>query len=131
MRIYLAASYNEKERIKLLSRQLIDLGLSPVNTWQDEPLGADKDIKDWPKFADRDLKDVSRCDILVVFTDRPSSTGGYHLETGFALALGKQILVVGKRTNFFHHLPHFAKVSDWKGAKNWLVKQEEKMTKGN
>jgi nucleoside 2-deoxyribosyltransferase len=129
LRIYLAASYNDKERIRLLSLQLEALGLIPVNHWQDEP--ANVELKDWSKYANRDLQDIHRCDVLVVLTDRPSTTGAYHFETGFAFALGKQVLVVGKRTNFFHHLPHFNRVTDWKAAKQWLVKLESSMTGKN
>ena len=40
----------------------------------------------------------------MVLTGQPSSTGGYHVETGYAIALMKTVGVVGPQRNFFHSL---------------------------
>ena len=127
MRVYLAASFSQKERIKLLTAQLQELGLVCTNEWQDEPKSAP--VESWPDFANRDRASVDRADILIVLTDRQSTTGGYHWETGYAYGRGKIILIVGKRENFFHYLYDTERVVDWKGAKRWLVARAEKMIK--
>jgi hypothetical protein len=51
------------------------------------------------------LEDIKRADVVVVFTTEPSSTGGYQVETGYALGLDKPIQVVGPVLNVFHTLP--------------------------
>lgn len=51
------------------------------------------------------LDDIKRADAVVVFTSAPSSTGGYHVEFGYALGLDKLIEVVGPPLNVFHALP--------------------------
>jgi len=50
------------------------------------------------------LDDIKRADVVAVFTDAPSSTGGYHVEFGYALGLDKPIEVVGPPLNVFHAL---------------------------
>lgn len=55
------------------------------------------------------LADVKRADMVAVLTDIPSSTGGYHVELGYALALGKSIAIVGPPLNVFHTLPTLKK----------------------
>lgn len=51
------------------------------------------------------LEDIKRADAVVILTDAPSSTGGYHVELGYALGLNKPIEVVGPALNVFHSLP--------------------------
>jgi hypothetical protein len=51
------------------------------------------------------LDDIKQADAVAVFTDAPSSTGGYHVELGYALGLGKPIQVVGPVLNLFQTLP--------------------------
>jgi hypothetical protein len=47
--------------------------------------------------------------VVAIFTDPPSSTGGYHVELGYALGLGKPIHVVGPVHNIFYSLPHITR----------------------
>lgn len=51
------------------------------------------------------LEDINRASVVVIFTDKLSTTGGYHVELGYALGLRKTIVVVGPRLNVFHSLP--------------------------
>jgi len=58
-------------------------------------------------YAREDLQDVADAEMLLAlhpdgWEDR--GTGGRHVEFGYALALGKQVVLVGKRSNIFHHL---------------------------
>lgn len=58
-------------------------------------------------FAREDLADVARADLLLAYHPggwHDKGTGGRHVEFGYALALGKQVVLLGKRTNIFHHL---------------------------
>lgn len=126
MRVYLAASFNQQKRIAQLSQQLEELGIQVTNRWQEEPAGIPE--SEYRGYGERDLESVRLADVLVVLTDRPSTTGGYHFECGYAYALKKPILVVGDRVNFFLHLKEISRVKEWREAKLWLVKN---MTKAN
>ena len=57
--------------------------------------------------AAQDILDVIACDVFIGFTEQPEvySTGGRHVELGVALALGKEIILIGPKENVFHHLP--------------------------
>jgi hypothetical protein len=55
------------------------------------------------------LEDIKQADVVAVFTDAPSSTGGYHVELGYALGLGKRIEIVGPALNVFHALPQITR----------------------
>lgn len=59
-------------------------------------------------FATDDLEDVTRADIVLVFTEPPNpggrNRGGRHVEYGIALGQGKDIIVVGQPENVFHNL---------------------------
>jgi nucleoside 2-deoxyribosyltransferase len=55
-----------------------------------------------------DLQDIEQCDLLVLCNDNVhlSTTGGMHYEAGFAHALGKRVIILGRRApgNPFHML---------------------------
>lgn len=53
------------------------------------------------------LEDIKQAEVVVILTDTPSSTGGYHVELGYALGLNKPIELVGPALNVFHSLPSF------------------------
>ena len=59
------------------------------------------------KYAEIDMEDVRAADCVINFTEPPDDggRGGRHVEFGFAVALGKRLIVVGYRENLFHHLP--------------------------
>ena len=59
------------------------------------------------EWAHKDLQDVARSDVLLALNPprwKNIGTGGRHVEFGYAHALGKLLVVVGKRSNIFHHL---------------------------
>lgn len=71
------------------------------------------------------LEDIKRAEAVVILTDAPSSTGGYHVELGYALGLNKSIEVVGPALNVFHSLPTFKRyptIADFVRA--WSVSPE-------
>lgn len=57
--------------------------------------------------ARQDLADVDAADTLLAFNPvgwENVGTGGRHVEFGYAVARGKQIVLYGVRSNIFHHL---------------------------
>jgi hypothetical protein len=112
--VYVAARFDTRDR--LLEEVVLPLhaaGHEVTSKWllaaSDEPvLDADdlaKDVSAGVVPGTECLDDIKRADAVVVFTDAPSSTGGYHVEFGYALGLGKRIEVVGPPLNVFHALP--------------------------
>lgn len=106
MKIYLAAaSYRQKE-IRNNHRKLERRGYEVVSSWVFmKSLG---DVAKFPREAKRDLTQVDEADLVITFTEDPKikkyTTGGRHIETGYAIAKNKKILIVGPRENVFHYL---------------------------
>jgi nucleoside 2-deoxyribosyltransferase len=106
MRIYLAAPFECKSRIIKLASFLEDKGIIVNASWLNSPVAVN--INPATQMADIlvDCAEIRICDLFVLYNPeeyRKSGTGGRHVETGYAYALGKRILIVGERTNLFHH----------------------------
>jgi hypothetical protein len=106
MKLYLAARYERREEIAKIRVE----GHEIVSRW----LTGSHDSMDSADAAAEDLADVASADALVLFADPPGifSRGGRHVEFGYALALGKEIWVVGGPENVFQHLPQVRRLPD-------------------
>jgi hypothetical protein len=78
---------------------------------------------DWRYLALLDQEDVLAADTLVCFTEpaEAGGNGGRHVELGMALALGRRVIVIGRREHIFHHLPGIEVVSSWPEAMRLLA----------
>ena len=123
MRIYLCAPYAVRNELRMHAQELVNDGHECTSTWLTETheihqgtLGtaADKG-EDYAQFhAANDLEDVARSDMLIVWswpaaekllfpgTDMGPNSGGRHIETGYALACGIPVVVIGPQENIFH-----------------------------
>ena len=75
------------------------------------------------EWAHKDLQDVARSDVLLALNPprwKNIGTGGRHVEFGWALALGIPTIIVGKRSNIFHHLDTVHVVTSVQEAIAWL-----------
>ncbi len=75
-------------------------------------------------IAVQDMADIDRADLVVVFNPaaaRAIGRGGRHVETGYALARAKPVVVVGVRGNVFHWLPEVTVVAGWDGLAGHLA----------
>lgn len=132
MRAYLAAPYAAREQVFHYARDLVRLDFDVTASWIEElheindgTIGAAKDLhpEEVARHALTDLDDIERCDLLVVFTGNFIEgfgydaallhSGGRHVETGYALAKGKPVFVVGEPENVFHRLPQVTVVGSW------------------
>lgn len=129
MRVYLAAPYAARDRVRLYRDELTRLGVKVTSSWlheshdiNDGTIGAATALDDdtVSKHAVQDFDDIRYSDLLVLFTEKAvdvdRSTGGRHVETGYALALGKPIIVVGEPENVFHRIRgghSVTVISDW------------------
>lgn len=68
------------------------------------------------RFALEDMHDLEGASTLIAFTEPPrtgATRGGRHVELGMALALRKEVIVVGPRENVFCYLPMVEWFPDW------------------
>jgi len=99
MKIYTAATFSEQARIREQKEKLIQLGHIVVSTWLEEPPvrpeGMSEEIFE-KKMAMKDLQEVASADCFILDVQNPSRTAGKMVETGFALAKHKLVIVVGE-----------------------------------
>lgn len=113
MRVYIAGRFGRREEFRKYGKELEAAGHASVSSWlySDEP---DEDAGNMPAsersdFAVKNMQDVAKCHVLFAFTEeegaKGASRGGRHVEFGAALAMNKEVFVIGPRENLFHYLP--------------------------
>lgn len=111
--VYLAARYGRRDELWKYAALLLVAGIRCTSSWLNEtsPLTVRmRDVKEneLREIALTDIRDIGEADALVFFAEdqeKQPPRGGRHVEFGYALALGKEIHVIGERENVFHHLP--------------------------
>jgi hypothetical protein len=145
MRVYLAGPYRSREALRVCGEQLTAIGYQVTARWlcgdhDGAPDAAtDEPLADRQRWAREDCQDIEAADVVVVFTANaawqltyPNSngrlaaigfgaSGGRHVETGYALANGATVLLVGEPENVFHWLPGITRCEDWHQAVIWLA----------
>ena len=108
MKIYIAASFVSRERLRPIRDELWNLGHEVVSSWLDEvakpaPM-TDKEF--YKKLAIKDIAELKSADLVIVDLLNKSSTGGRDIETGLALGAfsAKQLYLVGVPVCVFHEL---------------------------
>jgi hypothetical protein len=121
---YLAARYSQHPEMRGYRDQLQDHGYLVTSRWIDlhggelvdsasmEKLG--EDPVRYERYAKVDLEDLDNADTVISFTsaDR-GGKGGRHVEYGYALAAGKNVVIIGPRENIFHTLGIVSWYPDW------------------
>lgn len=105
MKIYLAAPWSEKVLARVLGMILAQQGHLLTEEWWEHPETTDG--VELERQARLDMAAIERADLLILLNLQPrgGETSGKAVEFGYALALGKSLIVVGARSNLFHHLP--------------------------
>lgn len=103
--IYVAASYPRKEEMGVVAAILEEQGYTVTSTW----------LNDYPvdyseaRAARTDLDDILNSNIFMMFMDAPMvqlSSGGRHVELGWALQGGLRCILIGEEKEcIFHYLP--------------------------
>lgn len=122
MKFYLASRFIRQEELRNYARYLTAAGHSADCRWlgenHDLPVGAP--VEDGARLAQDDWEDIHASDAVIVFTGDKTpgrARGGYHVEFGIALALGKPVAIVGPRENVFHYMPQ---VTQFDSFVEWL-----------
>jgi nucleoside 2-deoxyribosyltransferase len=111
MKIYLAAAFERGEEMREVRNRLSMFGLTVTSRWIDldtdvKPIGAEElkiNPGQYANSALMDLGDVYNADVMVMFSG--GGRGGRQTEFGYAIALDKQLIIIGERENVFHALP--------------------------
>lgn len=108
MKIYIAASFASRERLRPMRDKLWAMGHEVVSTWLDEVAQPENLTKDefYKKLAIKDLAELKSANLAIVDILDPSTSGGRDVELGFALGSfsSKQIFLVGTPSSVFHQL---------------------------
>lgn len=109
--VYLATAWNDKETIRAAASAIRTTRSGPVRMrlnarWVELALSGRQYGDASPKNVDMarmDLEDLAHSDGVLVIPNRDQGTG-HHIEFGYALAMGKPVVIVGKGWTIFHAL---------------------------
>lgn len=105
--LYIASRFENQARCRSLAQKIGQQGYGITSHWlYKKPSGAGVYTGSPATWQEQDLADVDRADALVHVTARREdgyTSGGNHVEFGYALAKGKPVLVLGPRESVFHH----------------------------
>ena len=129
-RFYLASRYARRRELTNYALETVMKGHVVTSRWitgKHELPGIDETFDEIPdyalSFALEDFEDIQSCETLICFTESPNSKisrGGRHVEFGLALALGKDVVIIGPRENVFHTFPKIARFNSWEEFYNQL-----------
>src|SRR5436189_6370451 len=120
LKVYIAAPFPLKHEAVLLKDFIEASGHEVTATW----LRID-DMPDTDAAARLDLSDVARADVLVALNPsgwESKGSGGRHAELGAAIILDKPVVLMGERSNVFHHHSNVEVVADRGAALAVLVR---------
>jgi nucleoside 2-deoxyribosyltransferase len=108
VKVYLAARYSRRLELCGHAAEIEAAGHTVTSRWLLGNHQAENDQlhrgAEAERFALEDLDDLESADVMITFGEEPRTTtsrGGRHVEFGYALALGKSILLVGPREHVF------------------------------
>jgi len=131
MKFYIAGSWRRKNEIKKIEKRLESVGDESTTHWlreQDGPHNTeDPSPERWAEFraaAEDDLRGIRECDVFILVANDPnvpSIGGGRFVEMGYAIALGKQIIVLGDHETVFSYLPEINTTQTINGVMNIMA----------
>jgi hypothetical protein len=123
--VYFAARYSRRDELIGYRAELDALGIEVTSRWlATEPrIRSEYSDDDWRELGLLDQEDVLAAEGLLCFSEPAGDggNGGRHVELGMALALGRRVIVVGRREHIFHHLPEVEVVESWPDALRLLA----------
>lgn len=144
LNVYFAARYSLHPQMRLYAEQLERLGYKVTSRWiygGHDTVDANHD-EDKQRYAEEDLEDLLLADIIVSFTEDPSTQvpgrarGGRHVEFGIAIGMNHYVsnfkvidtVVIGYRENAFHWLPDVEFYPTWEEYLTVAAQQQKERT---
>lgn len=146
MKVYIAAPYAARDALRPYAAELELIGMPVTSRWLKEQHdtatggGAATPLPDDQVrvHVDHDFRDIDTADTLVLFTAAAAAdlleagteargrlhSGGRHVETGYALARHKRVIVIGEPECIFHRAARVQIVPNWHAAVLELCKLE-------
>lgn len=134
MNIYLAASYSRRTEIEGYAGEVRGMGHTVTSDWHEGrqmPLSGGEEMqRQANRYAKGDIADIRAAELYIAFTTTPMPSeepgalaskaayrpGGTHVEFGIALALEKELWVVGPRENIFHFMDEVVVFDTWEAT---------------
>lgn len=116
LKVYIASLYARRAEMETYAKLIKNAGYEVTSRWV---FGGEEGLTN-EQIALLDLEDVDKADLVLSFTlpkQTPFIGGGRHVEFGYALAKGKQVVLIGDRENVFHDHP---KVTQYPTIGHWL-----------
>ena len=108
MKIYIAASFDSRLRLRPIRDELWHMGHEVVSTWLDEVAKPENLTQDefYKKLAIKDISELKSANLVIIDLFDRSTSGGRDTELGLALGsfATKQIYLVGTPSSVFHQL---------------------------
>lgn len=133
VRIYLAGDFARRDELAAVGESLsLWPGIAITSSWLTTPPvfpeGAGMQAAEYDAETEEKVKGICRLDLddiddsnlLVLFTTGQVTRGGRHFETGYAIAKGMQVVVVGPREHAFHWHKNVVVVPDVTAFLYWL-----------
>lgn len=127
--IYLAGRFADRAVLEAFADQLRNDGYEVTSRWHSEHESCDAtDAERCRKYALEDLTDIAQADVFVLVSPRTAlpaqgaSSGGRHVEFGYALCMGLACCIIGEPENLFHMLPGVRVFRSWSSFREWLRK---------
>lgn len=99
LRVYMAGSYADRPRLRLMRAKLEELGFIVTSRWLNNTDDYGLEITE----ATNDVGDINRSDFVITDTFG-ASRGGRDFECGYAYGINKRVLRVGPVVNPFNNL---------------------------
>jgi hypothetical protein len=131
-RVYLTSATRRHAQLVRCRAALAVLGIETTSRWLDA-YGGPTYLDDlwarpeaYAQLARDDLADVAAADTFITVAAFGAGKGGRHVELGYALALGKRVILVGRVEHVFHALPEVEWFDDWAGLVSVLTLAAER-----
>jgi hypothetical protein len=128
-------SAKAQEEGKRRREQLREIGHEVTSRWLDVDIIPVPDITMGTRpmlwgHALADMQDIRHCDLFVIDSTTPSTTGGYHVEFGWAMGLDKNCVLIGPMLNIFHTLAAVQIYDSWEAFTEALLNGKLEMRWG-
>ena len=100
-KVYIAGQWSKKGEIAVFANKVKERGYAIGTRWLNAGDEKNGPIS-WKEYARRDEEDIYDCDIFILFTEvDPPDRNSRLVELGYALAYGKEVIIIGAVETIF------------------------------